>query len=78
MEDNASTLCPQCQATMAPIVLMDRYHPNSRFSQELEYRLPGDKPSFWTGKYPSGGKVQAFMCGDCGRIVLYGRVPDGS
>jgi hypothetical protein len=62
---------------MASIVLMDKYHPNPRYTQELEYRLPGDKLSFWTGKYPTVGKVQAFMCGDCGNIALYGRASEG-
>jgi len=38
----------------------------------LEYRLPDDKVSFWTGKYPSAGVVQAYLCGECGQIALYG------
>jgi hypothetical protein len=60
---------------MAPIVLMDRYY-SSAHTQELEYRQPEDNRSFWTGKYPTAGTVNALMCGDCGRINLYGSGPD--
>lgn len=72
MGDNSPKVCSECDGTMQQIILMDRYHSNNRFTQELEYRLPDDKRSFWTGKYPTGGNVQAFMCSDCGKINLYG------
>jgi hypothetical protein len=42
----------------------------------LEYRLPGDRRTFWGGRYPTAGVVNAFMCGGCGRIALYGQVAD--
>jgi hypothetical protein len=29
-----------------------------------QYRLPEDRLSFWTGKYPTAGPVMAFMCED--------------
>ena len=60
---------------MSPIIIIDKQHtlPSPhRHSGTLEYRLPDDRISFWTGKYPTAGPVQSFMCADCGRIVLYG------
>jgi hypothetical protein len=64
---------------MSPIVIIDKvgmqYYSNAT-KQEMEYRQPDDKQSFWTGKFPTTGKVHGFMCGDCGRIALYGRAPD--
>jgi hypothetical protein len=71
--DEASRTCIECQGVMSPIVVMDKIYRNT--SQGLEYRRPDDSRSFWTGKYPSAGPVQAFLCGDCGRIDLYGEAP---
>jgi hypothetical protein len=42
----------------------------------LAYRQLDDKVSFWTGKYATAGPVLAYMCGNCGRIALYGGTPD--
>jgi hypothetical protein len=64
---------------MSPIIIMDKYRhglTEHRDTKPLEYRLPDDRLSFWTGKYPTAGVVRAFMCADCGRIALYGREPD--
>jgi hypothetical protein len=64
---------------MSPIIIMDKLHPlptKHRYAGSLEYRLPDDRLSFWTGKYPTAGPVWAFMCGGCGRIALYGDVAE--
>lgn len=58
---------------MAPVVVMDR---NYKSISQLAYRQVDDKASFWTGQYPTAGLVMAYMCGDCGRIVLYGAPPE--
>jgi hypothetical protein len=73
MADEART-CPECQGSMSPIIIMDKQPGVTRYSAAgaLEYRLPDDRISFWTGKYPTAGSVRAFMCGGCGRITLYG------
>jgi len=63
---------------MSPIVIMDRYYPGAaphRFTGALEYRLPDDRLSFWTGRYLTAGQVRAFLCAGCGRIALYGDRP---
>ena len=76
MSNDASRTCVECQGAMSPVVLMDKTVTLHKHSQELEYRQPNDSRSFWTGKYPTAGLVRAFMCGDCGRIALYGSAPD--
>ena len=60
---------------MSRILIMDKFLAGAarhRGTQSLEYRLPDDRLSFWTGEYPTAGEVLAFMCGGCGRIALYG------
>ena len=78
MTNEATKTCAECQGTMSPIIVMDkdRYGSLGPGPQSLEYRRPDDSRSFWTGRYPTAGKVSAFMCSDCGRIALYGDAPD--
>ncbi len=78
MTNDASKTCVECQGVLSPIILMDkdRYGSTGPGPQSIEYRLPGDSRSFWTGKYPTAGPVRAFMCANCGRIALYGSAPD--
>lgn len=73
--DDATKKCGDCQGTMQPIIVMDKS--NSRMTGQLnlgilEYRMPDDRVSFWTGKYPTAGPVHAFLCEACGRIALFG------
>jgi hypothetical protein len=78
MADDAQRTCVECQGTMAPIVIMDKSPGVARrlVFGPLEYRLPDDQVSFWTGRYPTAGVVRAFLCAGCGRIALYGDRPD--
>ena len=78
MAEEATRTCIECQGEMCPIIIMDKDHYGNLGPgpQGLEYRQPKDKRSFWTGKYPTAGLVQSFMCGACGRIALYGSAPD--
>jgi hypothetical protein len=65
--------CPQCNGLMAAVVVMDNAGHHSGVST-LQYRLPEDrKPSFWTGGFKTANVVNAFMCGSCGLIQLYGK-----
>lgn len=70
--------CVECQGTMSPIVIMDVAPGLGRraVAETLSYRLPDDQVSFWTGKYPTAGAVQAYLCAVCGRIALYGKTPE--
>ncbi len=73
MSDDATRKCNECEGVMSPVVVMDR---NYKSIQQLAYRQLDDKASFWTGKYATAGVVLAFMCGNCGRIALYGALPE--
>jgi hypothetical protein len=64
-----SKICVDCQEAMSPIVIMDQ----NRYGS-LEYRQADDERR-WIGTYPTAGRVEAFMCGSCGRITLYGGAP---
>ena len=75
MADEVSRTCAECQGAMSPVIIMDKTHPwptTHRHADALEYRLPEDQLSFWTGKYATAGPVRAFLCAGCGRIALYG------
>ena len=78
MAEKSPKVCMECQGPMSPIIVMDRQPGVARLSVtgSLEYRLPEDRVSFWTGKYPTAGEVRAFMCEGCGRIALYGAAAD--
>jgi hypothetical protein len=78
MDEETSRRCLECEGELSPIVIMDKHYSATRggTSGELEYRQPDDTRSFWTGRYPTAGRVQAFMCGECGRIALYGEAAD--
>jgi hypothetical protein len=79
MADELARTCPECQGAMSEIIIMDQGVRPATYvgaSGVLSYRQPDDKQSFWTGKYPTAGRVLAFLCGDCGRIALYGGVPN--
>lgn len=70
--------CVECQGVMSPIIIMDVAPGLGRraVAETLSYRMPDDRVSFWTGKYPTAGAVQAYLCAGCGRIALYGQTPD--
>ncbi len=81
MENEVSRTCVECQGQMSAIIIMDKYRhglTKHRDTMPLEYRLPDDHLSFWTGRYPSAGEVKAFMCANCGRIALYGGKPESA
>ena len=67
--------CPDCETELRPIQLLDATHPGwtSEGSQHtnLSYAAIDATRSFF-GKIPKEGIVQAFLCGECGRILLYG------
>ena len=79
MADESTRTCAECRESMSPVVIMDKVglqFTKGSTIQELEYRLAEDSRSFWTGKYPTAGKVRAFLRGNCGRIALYGDASD--
>lgn len=84
MSQNAEGKCPDCGGAMQGIDIIDKTvlafgfdGVNIPTQTALEYVARGGKRSFWTGSVPVEGKVAAFMCAACGRILLYGRPQDG-
>jgi hypothetical protein len=63
--------CSDCGGALTEVRLIDKVHGGAH--GEVEYTLPDAKRSFWRGRFPVEGKVAAFMCGECGRISLYGK-----
>jgi hypothetical protein len=38
---------------------------------DFEYTVPDAARTFLTGHYPVAGKIGAFMCNMCGRILMF-------
>ena len=70
MTDGQERKCPDCAATMHAIRLIDKTHNTAH--ADLEYALPEARRSFWMSQFPVEGKVQAYMCDRCARILLFG------
>jgi hypothetical protein len=75
MADEGLKDCAECGGTMSPVVIMDKVD-HGGTPRDLEYRQPDDSRRFWSGRYPTAGRVRGFLCAGCGRIALYGSVPD--
>jgi hypothetical protein len=67
--------CPDCGGTVTEIRLIDKAHGGGH--HDLEYTLEEAKRGLWLGRFPIEGRVAASMCGQCGRIFLYG-IPTAS
>lgn len=64
-----SGVCPECEGPMEAIRLVDKGHNGH---EPVEFADIESQRSGWTWKFPTIGEVHAWMCVDCGRIVLYG------
>jgi uncharacterized OB-fold protein len=64
--------CPDCDAAMERIEIIDKGHGGSH-SEHVEYRANDAARSFWTGQFKAAGTVEWLMCRKCGRIVMYGK-----
>lgn len=63
-------VCPDCRGRLQPIRLIDKAHYG--LPEQLEYTQIDAKPEFWTGLVPTEGKIEAFICLTCSRVLLYG------
>jgi hypothetical protein len=68
MSDNRE--CSDCNGQLLEIRLIDKEHLGLHNS--IEYAAADSKRGRWTAAYPIEGKVNAFMCQQCGNIRLYG------
>jgi len=69
--------CPECKAELQPIKLLDATH---RISGDeglahvpFSYAVPEAKRSLFMRAYPAEGSIDAMMCPECGRTLLYAR-----
>lgn len=62
--------CPDCEGQLHHVRLIDKGHADGH--RDLEYTVPEAKRSFWGSQYPVVGRVDAYMCNGCGRLLLYG------
>jgi len=72
-----SRTCPECEAALQPIKILDATSPGPRDTGiaqvALSYSAPDAKQSFFMHEIKREGTVQANMCPDCGRILLYAK-----
>ena len=62
--------CPTCDGTMSPIQIIDKQgaHPES---SGFEYAAIEAKRGFWSGAYPKSGKLNSYLCNDCGYVAIF-------
>jgi hypothetical protein len=74
MEDRQ---CPDCKGKLTGIKLIGSgwENPISGIGVQTElrsYSAAEAQRGSILGRFPQAGKVESFMCNDCGRIFLYG------
>ncbi|QDT48723.1 hypothetical protein Pan258_27680 [Symmachiella dynata] len=62
--------CPDCDGTLKAVRLIDNDFGRQR---EVEYTVPDAKKDFGSSRFPIEGKVAAFLCDSCGRMLFYGQ-----
>ena len=67
-------LCPDCKIELAPIRILDGLGDQGHGSA-LQYASPAAKRNIWSGRYPVQGAIGGFLCGECGRVLLYAELP---
>ena len=66
--------CPDCSGALIPIQIIDKLDPGFSGSHgALEYAVGDAKQSKWRGRFPVEGRVHAYMCDACGRVLLYAK-----
>ena len=70
-------VCPDCQHDLQPIKMLDATSPGYKHEgvmhTELAYAAPDAAASFFLHAVPKAGVVKAWICPECGRILLYGQ-----
>lgn len=72
--------CPDCNVELEPIQMIDSgsgpnpagYPAGGAMHVQLSYAAPDAKPSWLIGAIKREGVVKGYLCGGCGRILLYG------
>lgn len=71
--------CPDCKKELQPIQMIDSgagpnpagYPAGGAMHVQLSYAAPDAKPSWSLGAIKREGIVRGYLCGQCGRILLY-------
>lgn len=68
--DNEIRKCVGCSGRMSPIQIIDKQgaHPES---SGFEYAAIDAQRGFWSGAYPKSGKLESYLCHDCGAVGLF-------
>ena len=70
MASGPSRQCPDCAVPLERIKLLDR---NYRSVEDgLLFTTYSAKRRLWDGNYTEAYEIQAFICPQCGRLLLYG------
>jgi hypothetical protein len=69
MEEQKERPCPDCGGGTHYIQLFDKGH--GQVHHDLEYALPEAKRGRWLPMFPVEGKIIAYLCDGCGRVLLY-------
>ena len=75
MEPPPTRECRDCGGKAHEIKILDQAHGTA--VDRISYALPEARRSFWSGQFPTEGRVVAYLCDRCGRIAHYG-VPKDS
>ena len=73
MPDRRQT-CPDCSRALTAIQIIDKKGVGITPHGVLEYAVSEAKRSNWTGQFPVEGRIHAYMCDGCGRVLLYAEV----
>jgi hypothetical protein len=70
-------VCPNCKGKLNPIKLIGTglENPLSGLADqtELQFFTGGDaERGAFSGAFTPAGRIESFLCSDCGQIVLYG------
>ena len=68
--DNQARKCCSCGGQMSPIKIIDKQGTTPE-SSGFEYAEVGAQRGFWSGAYPKSGKLDSYLCQDCGAVGLF-------
>ena len=67
----APKTCPDCNRPMTGIRLIDKAY--SPAHTTLDYTMADAERGMWFGRFPIEGRIEGFMCDECGRVLLYAK-----
>jgi|TARA_B110000495_G_C23002311_1_gene591669 hypothetical protein len=68
--DNETRKCADCGGNMSAIKVIDK---QGGFGETagFEYAAVDAQRGFWSSTFPKSGKVDSYLCHDCGGVRLY-------